>query len=43
MMPFDVNFLGNCVDQGQYIMLIYTRADYIIYVRPDLVVQRLGV
>jgi hypothetical protein len=41
-MPFDINFSGNATSTGQYLMIIFTRADYILYVRPDLVVSRLG-
>lgn len=42
-MPFDLNFqCRKSEDQVSY-MFSYLRADFIIYVRPDLVVTRLGV
>ena len=42
VMPFDLNWSGHkCEDIISY-LLMFIRADFIIYVRPDLVVTRLG-
>ena len=40
-MPFDLNWAGTKKASLSY-MLMYLRADFIIYVRPDFVVTRLG-
>jgi len=42
-MPFDLNWTGvKTVRDALSYMMLYLRADFIIYVRPDLVVTRLG-
>lgn len=42
VLPFDLNFDGAKSVPESSIMLCYLQADFIIYVRPDLVVTRLG-
>lgn len=43
VMPFDLNWTGiKRVQDSLSYMMLYLRADFIIYVRPDLVVTRLG-
>lgn len=43
MLPFDINLSGGKVnpDIVSY-MMTYVRADFVVYVRPDLVVTLLG-
>lgn len=42
VLPFDLNFTGAKTIDLPSVMLCYLRADFIIYVRPDLIVTRLG-
>lgn len=42
VLPFDLNFDGKKTREVPSIMLSYLKADFIIYVRPDLIVTRLG-
>ena len=42
VLPFDLNFTGSKSINLPSVMLCYLRADFIIYVRPDLIVTRLG-
>jgi hypothetical protein len=41
-MPFDLNLMGIKSAAVLSYMYLFIRADFIIYVRPDLVVTRLG-
>jgi hypothetical protein len=41
-MPFDLNWTGIKRAAALSYMMLFLRADFIIYVRPDLVVTRLG-
>lgn len=43
VMPFDLNFDGVKHTNAPSIMLCFLRADFIVYVRPDLIVTRLGI
>jgi len=42
VMPFDINLQAKKSHAVTSYMMCFLRADFIIYVRPDLVVQRLG-
>lgn len=42
VLPFDLNFDSTKSAENASIMLCFLRADFIIYVRPDLIVTRLG-
>lgn len=42
VMPFDINVTGYKSQPATSYMMCFLRADFIIYVRPDLVVTRLG-
>jgi len=42
MTPFDINYTGYKTESFTSAMLLFVRADYILYVRPDLVVTVLG-
>jgi hypothetical protein len=42
MMPFDINISGTKVDSQPSYMLTFVRADFVLYVRPDLIVTVLG-
>lgn len=42
IMPFDLNMNGYKSQAILSYMFMFLRADFIIYVRPDLVVTRLG-
>lgn len=42
LIPFDINITGTKGFASTSYMFIFVRADYILYVRPDLVVTKLG-
>lgn len=42
LIPFDINITGTKSLGATSYMFIFVRADYILYVRPDLVVTKLG-
>ena len=42
VMPFDINLSAKKSEAHVSYMMCFLRADFIIYVRPDLVVTRLG-
>jgi hypothetical protein len=42
VMPFDINMAATKSQNVVSYMMCFLRADFIIYVRPDLVVTRLG-
>jgi len=42
VIPFDLNIDAVKSTESASIMLCFLRADFIIYVRPDLIVTRLG-
>ena len=43
VLPFDLNIVGKKKDKTVSFMLCFLKADFIIYVRPDLIVTRLGI
>ena len=42
MIPFDVMVTGNKSDSQQSMTLVFAKCDFIVYIRPDLVVTVLG-
>jgi len=42
MIPFDIMAVGDKSDSAQSMTLVFAKCDFIVYVRPDLVVTVLG-
>jgi hypothetical protein len=42
MQPFDINFTGTKSSSEISLMFTFVRSDFVLYVRPDLVVTLLG-
>lgn len=42
MVPFDINFKGTKTNASNSVCLIYCRINVLLFIRPDLVVQVLG-
>jgi hypothetical protein len=42
MIPFDIMFSGTKNDREQSMSLVFAKCDFIVYIRPDLVVTVLG-
>lgn len=42
MIPFDVMVVGEKTDKEQSMTLVFAKCDFIVYIRPDLVVTVLG-